>query len=311
MARFRRIDTRMWGDEKFRRLSPPPPSGQALWIYLLTGPHTTSLPGLFMAGEAALAEALRWPLQGFRKAFGELSSQGMAKADWEARVIWVPNAVKYNPPESPNVVLGWRPHWDEIAECRLKVEARETLRQTVVTRKGFAEAFAKAFGEGCGKTMPNQEQEQEQDIFSPAEPAGKAPEPKPARKPRKQASSGKQPRQRDVLFDAIADVTAADPAVAGSRIGELRRLALEADPPYTPEEVRKLPGVLAAKWPNLSVAPSLNNFKTYIGWVRRDPTPAETSQVVKDLEAAQHERRERDKADREKAAAPPPDWRAR
>ena len=44
----------MWGDKSFRELSAPQPCGQALWIYLLTGPHTTPLPGLFMAGEAGL-----------------------------------------------------------------------------------------------------------------------------------------------------------------------------------------------------------------------------------------------------------------
>ena len=42
--RYRKIEVRMWGDEKFRMLSPLPPSGQSLWLFLLTGPHTGPIP---------------------------------------------------------------------------------------------------------------------------------------------------------------------------------------------------------------------------------------------------------------------------
>src|SRR5438876_4827162 len=108
MARHRKIDVRMWGDAKFRTLSPSSPSAQFLWLYLLTGPHTTSLPGLCVVGEAALAEALQWELKDFRKAFSEVSEKGMAKADFSSRVLFIPNAIKYNQPENPNVVRGWR-----------------------------------------------------------------------------------------------------------------------------------------------------------------------------------------------------------
>jgi hypothetical protein len=162
----------MWGDEKFRRLSAPCPCGQSLWIYLLTGPHTTSLPGLFNIGEAALAEALGWTLKAFREAFAEAHSQGMVKADWQARVVWIPRAIEYNFPESPNVVKGWRAAWDEMPECQLKTEAYHLFRQALKAKKAFAEAFAEAIGEGGApresrinvQPKRNQEQEQEQDL---------------------------------------------------------------------------------------------------------------------------------------------------
>jgi len=160
MARYRKIDTRMYGDMKFRNLSSPAVSSKYLWIYLLTGPHTTNLPGLFRAGEMAMAEELGWSLEGFRKGFGELLRERLAKADWNARVVWIPNAIKYNPPDNPNVVKSWRDSWDEVPECPLKAEAYEVL-------KGFTErlgeGFAKAFREGCAKGLANQEQEQEQE----------------------------------------------------------------------------------------------------------------------------------------------------
>ena len=104
MARYRKIDVRVWDDAKFRSLSPIQPCGQGLWFFLLTNRNTTSVPGCYYAGEAALAEMLGWSLEGFRKAFRELQKNGLAKADWSARVVWIPNVAKYNPPENPNVV---------------------------------------------------------------------------------------------------------------------------------------------------------------------------------------------------------------
>ncbi len=172
MARHRKIDIRMWGDEKFCSLSAPPPCAQFLWIYLMSGPHTNSLPGLFVSGEAALAEALRWPLKGFREAFREVSQKGMAEADWKARLVWIPNAIRYNEPESPNVIVSWRYTWDETPECALKHKAHAVLHQHFTSRgEAFLKAFLKAFGEGGKKSTsvvlntpsPIQEQEQEQD----------------------------------------------------------------------------------------------------------------------------------------------------
>jgi hypothetical protein len=183
MARYRKLDVRMWADEKFRKLSAPRPNAQSLWVYLLAGPHTTSLPGLSSIGEAALAEALGWPLPAFRRCFRELADLGMVRADWNARVVWVPNAIRYNPPPNYKVVVGWKVHWEEIPECGLKAEALRALRDGLPDKEPIRKAFAKAFGVGppgatangsangtpngsgygIGKGMPIQEQEQEQD----------------------------------------------------------------------------------------------------------------------------------------------------
>ncbi|AMR77651.1 hypothetical protein [Cupriavidus nantongensis] len=170
--RYRKIEVRMWGDEKFRNLSPLQPSGQGLWVFLLTGPHTGPIPGLFRAGRAAMAEELDWDVEAFEEAFGEVFQQGMAKADWKAKVVWIPNAIHCNRPESPNVVLSWGGEWDLIPECDLKREAYEALKASIYALgEGFAKAFDKAFGKPSekpstkptGKTCPNQEQEQEQE----------------------------------------------------------------------------------------------------------------------------------------------------
>ena len=155
MSRYRKIHTRMWGDEKFRSLSL---HGQFLFVYLLTSPYTNSIPGLFTAGEAGMAEALGWTMEIFREAFQEISASGMALADWKARVVWIPKSIIYNSPESPNVVRSWASHFEEIPECVIKTEALQILKTFV---EGLGEGFRKAFQETLAKGLPNQEQEQE------------------------------------------------------------------------------------------------------------------------------------------------------
>ncbi|MBI5068144.1 MAG: hypothetical protein HZB56_07875 [Deltaproteobacteria bacterium] len=177
---YRKVATRVWQDAKFRALTPLAPSGAALWLYLLTGEVTTQLPGLVRAGEAALAEALGWPLEELRRCWAEIEAQSMATADWPARLVWIPNAIRYNQPQSPNVVRSWGRPWAEIPECTLKDAARRVLAQQMAERGG---AFLAAFKEACppasrkpsgkasrkpsgkpfGKPSPNQDQEQEQE----------------------------------------------------------------------------------------------------------------------------------------------------
>lgn len=170
--RYRRVEVRMWGDEKFRNLTPIPPCGQGLWVFLLTGPHTGPIPGIFRSGRAAMAEELNWDLEAFDVAYREASDQGMVKADWKAKVVWIPNALSCNKPESPNVITSWGSEWDLIPECDLKREAWESLRALVATYgEAFLAAFDKALpkpsgkpnGKPSGKASSNQEQEQEQE----------------------------------------------------------------------------------------------------------------------------------------------------
>jgi pyruvate/2-oxoglutarate dehydrogenase complex dihydrolipoamide acyltransferase (E2) component len=169
IGRYSKVSRRIWSDARFKRLSPPPPSGQFLFLRLLTAPELGTIPGVICAGEAGLAEALGWPIEGFRKAFAEAFREGLVKADWSARLVLLPKALRHNKPESPNVVRSWKNTWIELPECPLKDEAWRTLRAFT---EGFGEPFAKAFGEACPKPSPNQEQEQEQEQEKEKEQAG-------------------------------------------------------------------------------------------------------------------------------------------
>ena len=146
MSRYRRVSICLWGDEKFRRLSPLPPSGQSLWLYLLLGPEGTGFPGLIRAGEAQLAETLGWPLDAFRDAFAEAIREGIVKASWPDRLIWLPRALAHNPPQSINTLKYWAKVYREIPECELKVFAGQALKAYMdAMPKGFKDAFRDAF----------------------------------------------------------------------------------------------------------------------------------------------------------------------
>ena len=181
MSRYRKIEVRTWGDDKFCRLSRIPPCGQGLWLYLLSGPHTGPIPGLFRAGRASLAEELGWDLKSFDKAFKEIFDQGMVKADASTRLVWIPNAIKHNPPASPNVIKAWGKEFDHLPESETKDDALRFMEAHVkglneafrdVFAKAFREALIKASAKHSAKSNPiplgNQEQEQEQHPLDPS-----------------------------------------------------------------------------------------------------------------------------------------------
>lgn len=139
---FRKVYFKIWQDKKFRQLSPPAPSAQHLWLYLLTGRHTVIVPGVIPYGPHEIEAALGWrqfamlgddwkPANGCRTAddaFTELIDLEMLHVDEAAPLIWLPNALKYNPPAGPNGILSWRETWGRLPESHLIDEIAEHFR---------------------------------------------------------------------------------------------------------------------------------------------------------------------------------------
>lgn len=145
---YRQVDIRIHADEKVMKLSKPPPSGKGLWYELLFGEQTGIIPGLFKIGEAGFAEQLEWPLKDFRRCWQELlDAELVVKADWKARLIWVPNAIHHNSPRNPKQVLHWRKTWQLLPACDLKQEAKLYLEQFF---KQYQESFQQAFTKVSG-----------------------------------------------------------------------------------------------------------------------------------------------------------------
>ena len=176
MARYRKVEVATWYDDRFHSLSAPQPCGQHLWLYLLTGPRTTSFPGLLVGREEVMAAELGWPIGPFREAFGEALAKGLVKADWRVGLVVLRKALLDSTgeprntarPESPNVIKSWAKGWDEIPDCYLKAEYLQSLESFA---KALGEAYLGAFREGFRRALLkasahpslNQDQDQDQD----------------------------------------------------------------------------------------------------------------------------------------------------
>lgn len=160
MARFRKIDSRVWNDAKFRSLDH---AGQLAFFLLLSHPHMTSL-GAMRATISGLVSESGLPAGAFRQAL----SRGLAEVDEKASCVALPNFIKYNRPESPNVIrFAWREAADLIPECALKA-AQIARAETIVEGmgEGFRQAFREAFDKACHKPTDNPEPEPEPEPFS-------------------------------------------------------------------------------------------------------------------------------------------------
>ncbi len=161
MSKYRKIDVRIWNDAKFRDLSH---NAKLVFFFLLTHPNMTAL-GAMRSTLSGLAEELDFELEAFREAFREAFAKGMVKHDSKACLIALPNFIKYNQPESPNVVKAWVNSLDLLPECDLK---NDVISLSANALKGYSKAFREALPEAFLKTypksMPNQEQEQEQEL---------------------------------------------------------------------------------------------------------------------------------------------------
>jgi hypothetical protein len=138
MSHYRKIDVRIWNDAKFMALSD---DAKMTFLLLLTHPYQTML-GAMRTSCAALADDLGWPSERLSKAFREVSAKDLIRHDEASRLVWLPNFLKYNRPESPNVVKAWVKAYELLPECELKAAVWAGSEAFV---KGMSKAFVKAF----------------------------------------------------------------------------------------------------------------------------------------------------------------------
>lgn len=177
----RNISVGTWGDEKFCRLSAPQPNAQTFWLYLLTGPETTNMPGVLLVGRVALAEALGWSVEDVTRCADEVEAQGMIRTDWAKRIIWMPKALKHSYALAPDNVKALRKPLESLPDCELKIaiydgllafitaEAQRNPKQQL-TLEAFLQAIPRPTYEGTPagpKTQP----------INPTPPAARPPTP--------------------------------------------------------------------------------------------------------------------------------------
>lgn len=163
MARYRKIDPRVWNDAIFRSFSD---NAKLLFFFLLTHPNMTAL-GAMRASLPGLAAELGWSEGSLREAFGEALSKGRVKVDEKASCLMIPNFLKYNLPESPNVVKAWQGALDLIPECDLKTQVIEIARVKARSlSEAFREALPEVFQEAFRTPEPEQNKKRRRKNFS-------------------------------------------------------------------------------------------------------------------------------------------------
>lgn len=140
MARFRKIDVRIWNDRKFRELSD---NGKLAFILLLTHPNTTQI-GTIRTRVSNLADELGWSNDAMSHAIREAILKGMIDADEKAGLMVINNFLRYNAPSSPNAFKSWRELIDLMPECDL-------LDKHVAGLKTFIDGLS----DGMKKAIPN------------------------------------------------------------------------------------------------------------------------------------------------------------
>jgi hypothetical protein len=163
VSRYRNVHCLIWNDDKFPFASD---DCQLVFFHLLTTPFGTPF-GLFKASLSMLADEKRWTKTRYEKAFREGIGKGFFKYDERHLVVLIPKFVKYNQPQSANVITAWKKIIDELPPSPLKTEWIQIVKGLLV---GFHKAFTEAFEKACLIQEQEQEQEQEQDKDTGADP---------------------------------------------------------------------------------------------------------------------------------------------
>jgi hypothetical protein len=153
--KYRKIDPRIWSDEKFTKLSS---DEKLIAIYVLTA--QTNRIGLFKFSPALAAEDLGMNVETFAKRFARVRETLRWGFDEVARVVWIPRWWRYNRPDNPNVLKNCLGDLHELPQTALLNRFANNLADLPET---FGVTFRCEIQKPTPQPPPNQEQEQEQD----------------------------------------------------------------------------------------------------------------------------------------------------
>ena len=157
-SRYRKIDPRIWTDEKFRRLTG---EQQRIALYILTA--QSNRIGLFSFSPGKACEDLGTLSQTFRKGFQKVCQTVNWEWDENARVLYLPTWWRYNQPENANNVIGNLKDLDDLPETPLLERfSANTTYLLEDLRETFTQSLTKCYPQRSPKRSPSQEQEQEQ-----------------------------------------------------------------------------------------------------------------------------------------------------
>ena len=147
------VHTKFWTEDDVQGLSD---GAQLLFLYLLTGPHTTAA-GCFRLPLAYISADRKWSTETVSERFAELSRNGFAyrceNTDW----IIIPKFLKHNPIPNPNCGMAVAKALDSLPRSFSK------LSLLIGMLEPFSNRMPNGFMNGLQNRMPNHEQNQEQE----------------------------------------------------------------------------------------------------------------------------------------------------
>lgn len=157
-ARFRKIDPRIWTDEKFRQLTG---EQQRIALYILTA--QSNRIGLFSFSPGKACEDLGTLPPTFLKGLLKVCQTLNWEWDAKARVLYLPTWWRYNHPENVNNVIGNLKDLDDLPETSLLERfSTNTICLSECLVETFTQTLSKRSPQRFLKRSPSQEQEPEQ-----------------------------------------------------------------------------------------------------------------------------------------------------
>ena len=164
MARYRKIDPRIWNDYKFLSLSI---YGRMMFLFILTHPNMTFIGALRgtreglareLASTAGSGEDLTGGttealMEAYAKGYDELLGKALVEEDKKSNFVYAKNFLKFNLPESPKVCISFRTALEFLPECDLLTVAMARAAKIIIENQSssFVQALTKEFREAYEK----------------------------------------------------------------------------------------------------------------------------------------------------------------
>lgn len=133
---IRHISTATWNDQKFLALSS---DAKVVFLMCITHPCTSRLGVMRGFTQPALAREARVSEDAFNKAFDALLKSGLIRFSEDNFLIWVPNFMRYNMPDSAQNLKTLADDLAMVPECEMRSQIIERVHAEV-------EAFAEKQG---------------------------------------------------------------------------------------------------------------------------------------------------------------------
>ena len=157
-AKYRKIDTRIWDDEKFEELAP---LEKLVAFNVLTG--QSNRVGLFKLSLGKGAEQTGMSADSYGIAIGRVCDTLNWGFDKTRSVVFIPSWFKYNPPENPKHLAGCLSDLHEIPQTDLLAVFKSNVTHIPRHCLEVWQKSVDSYGIAIPIAMPYQKQEQKQE----------------------------------------------------------------------------------------------------------------------------------------------------